>query len=186
MTFNGICVNFISSVGKSGEFGNILPAVFKQKSNHGVVVSSFKGSFSYSVDNKGRVALPAKLRKNLATSAKGNFVITRGFERCLYLYPQDEWNKLEQFVRGLSFLDAQHRFYSRKLFEHATDSPIDSQSRITIPQELMKFSGISDEVRILGVLDRIEIWSPAVYEEYLKNHPDTYETVAEQVFKPQQ
>ncbi len=149
-------------------------------------MSSFKGSFSYSVDNKGRVALPAKLRKNLAGSAKGNFVITRGFERCLYLYPQDEWNKLETYVRSLSFLDAQHRFYTRTLFEKATDAPFDNQSRITIPHELLKFADIENEVLILGVLDRIEIWSPKIYDDYQKNHPDTYETVAEQVFKPQQ
>jgi MraZ protein len=149
-------------------------------------MSSFKGRYSYSVDEKGRVALPAKLRSNLATSVKGNFVITRGFERCLYIYPQDEWNKLEQFVRGLSFLDAQHRFYARTLFERANDSKIDGQSRITIPPELMDFAGIKNEVLILGVLDRMEIWNPIVYEEYQKNHPDTYETVAEQVFKPQQ
>jgi MraZ protein len=149
-------------------------------------MSSFKGRYCYSVDEKGRVALPAKLRVNLAASAKGIFVITRGFERCLYIYPQDEWNKLEQFVRSLSFLDAQHRFYARTLFERANDSKIDSQSRITLPTDLIKFAGIENEVLILGVLDRIEIWSPSVYEEYQKNHPDTYETVAEQVFKPQQ
>jgi MraZ protein len=150
------------------------------------MLSSFKGRYSYSVDEKGRVALPAKLRSNVATSVKGNFVITRGFERCLYVYPQDEWNKLEQFVRSLSFLDAQHRFYARTLFERANDSKIDGQSRITIPPELMEFAGIKNEVLILGVLDRMEIWNPMVYEEYQKNHPDTYETVAEQVFKPQQ
>jgi MraZ protein len=154
--------------------------------NSEIVVSSFKGRYSYSVDEKGRVALPVKLRSNLAVSVKGNFVVTRGFERCLYVYPQDEWNKLEQFVRGLSFLDAQHRFYARTLFERANDSKIDGQSRITIPPELMEFAGIKNEVLILGVLDRIEIWNPAVYEEYQRNHPDTYETVAEQVFKPQQ
>jgi MraZ protein len=149
-------------------------------------VSSFKGRYLYSVDEKGRVALPAKLRVNLAASVKGNFVITRGFERCLYIYPQDEWNKLEQFVRSLSFLDAQHRFYARTLFERANDSKLDNQSRITIPPDLIKFANIDNEVLILGVLDRIEIWNPAVYEEYQKNHTDTYETVAEQVFKSQQ
>ena len=89
-------------------------------------------------------------------------------------------------MRGLSFLDAQHRFYARTLFERANDSKIDGQSRITIPPELMDFAGIKNEVLILGVLDRMEIWNPIVYEEYQKNHPDTYETVAEQVFKPQQ
>ena len=148
-------------------------------------MSSFKGRYSYSVDEKGRVALPAKLRINLAMSVKGNFVVTRGFERCLYVYPLDEWNKLEQFVRSLSFLDAQHRFYARTLFERANDSKIDHQSRITLPPDLIKFANIDNEVLILGVLDRIEIWNPSVYEEYQKNHPDTYETVAEQVFKPQ-
>ena len=148
-------------------------------------MSSFKGRYSYSVDEKGRVALPAKLRLNLASSVKGKFVVTRGFERCLYVYPQDEWNKLEQFVRSLSFLDAQHRFYARTLFERANDSKIDQQSRITLPPDLMRFAAIENEVLILGVLDRIEIWNPSIYEEYQKNHPDTYETVAEQVFKSQ-
>ena len=185
MTFNRISVNFIPSVGKSGEIGKPLFSMISinvLETN----MSSFKGRYSYSVDEKGRVALPAKLRSNLAVSAKGIFVITRGFERCLYVYPQDEWNKLEQFVRGLSFLDAQHRFYARTLFERANDSKIDSQSRITIPPELMEFAGITNEVLILGVLDRIEIWNPAVYDEYRKNQPETYETVVEHVFKPQQ
>jgi MraZ protein len=171
-----------------GKVGNLGSLFSRQKihENYEAFVSSFKGRYSYSVDEKGRVALPAKLRSNLAMSAKGNFVITRGFERCLYVYPQDEWSKLEQFVRGLSFLDAQHRFYARTLFERANDSKIDGQSRITIPPDLIEFAGIKNEVLILGVLDRMEIWNPTVYEEYQRNHPDTYETVAEQVFKPHQ
>jgi MraZ protein len=171
--------------GKVGNLGTPFPPNNFIR-NCEAFVSSFKGRYSYSVDEKGRMALPAKLRTNLAASVKGNFIITRGFERCLYVYPQDEWNKLEQFVRGLSFLDAQHRYYSRTLFERANDSKIDSQSRITIPPDLMQFAGIKNEVLILGVLERIEIWDPEVYKEYQKNHPDTYETVAEQVFKPQQ
>ncbi|MEK7748795.1 MAG: division/cell wall cluster transcriptional repressor MraZ, partial [Bacteroidota bacterium] len=71
-------------------------------------MSSFKGRFTYAVDDKGRIALPAKLRKSISTNSKGNFVVTRGLERCLYIYPHDEWNKLEEYIRGLSFLDAQH------------------------------------------------------------------------------
>ena len=148
-------------------------------------MSSFKGRYMYSVDEKGRIALPAKLRKNLSSSAKGNFVVTRGFERCLYVYPQDEWGKLEAYVRGLSFLDAQHRNFRRTLFEWATDTQVDSQSRITIQQELLEYAGIKDEVIVLGVLDRIELWSPAIYDEFQKIQPETYETVAEQVFKQQ-
>ncbi len=146
-------------------------------------MSTFKGRFTYSVDDKGRIALPAKLRKSISSNSKGNFVITRGFEHCLYVYPQDEWNKLEEYIRSLSFLDAQHRFFSRTLFQWATDGQLDSQSRISVPQELLTYATIEKEVMILGVLDRIELWSPSVYEEYQKNQPHTYETVAEKVFK---
>ncbi|MBI3006215.1 MAG: division/cell wall cluster transcriptional repressor MraZ [Ignavibacteriales bacterium] len=146
-------------------------------------MSTFKGRFTYAVDEKGRIALPAKLRKSVSSNSKGNFVITRGFEHCLYVYPQDEWNRLEEYIRSLSFLDAQHRFFSRTLFQWATDGQLDSQSRVSVPQELLTYAGIENEVMILGVLDRIELWSPSVYEEYQKNQPHTYETVAEKVFK---
>jgi division/cell wall cluster transcriptional repressor MraZ len=65
-------------------------------------VSAFKGSYAYSVDNKGRVNIPAKLRKNVAREANDTFVVTRGYEECLFVYPQDEWNKLEESIRQLS------------------------------------------------------------------------------------
>ncbi|MCX7983789.1 MAG: division/cell wall cluster transcriptional repressor MraZ [Bacteroidetes bacterium] len=148
-------------------------------------MSSFKGRYVYSVDEKGRIALPAKLRKNVSPKAKNNFVITRGFERCLYVYPQDEWDKLEEYVRGLSFLDAKHRDFRRTLFEWAIDSELDSQYRITVPQELLDYAGIEKEVLVLGVVDRIELWSPVVYREFRQMQPVTYETVAEQVYKQQ-
>lgn len=148
-------------------------------------MSSFKGRYIYSVDEKGRIALPSKIRKNVSPKAKNNFVITRGFEKCLYVYPQDEWNKLEEYVRSLSFLDAKHRNFRRTLFEWAIDSQLDNQHRITVQQELLEYAGIEKEVLVLGVLDRIELWSPTVYEEFQKIQPETYETVAEQVFKPQ-
>lgn len=149
-----------------------------------IAMSSFKGRFTYSVDNKGRVALPAKLRKSVSKEAHENFTVLRGFEQCLYVYPQDEWNKLEESIRGLSFSDAQHRFFSRTLLGWATDCALDSQQRITLPQEHMTYAGIKSEVLILGVLERIEIWDPTVYEEYQKNQPATYETVVERVLKP--
>jgi MraZ protein len=147
-------------------------------------MSSFKGRFTYSVDNKGRLALPAKLRKSVSTTANGSFIILRGFERCLYIYPQDEWNKLEESIRGLTFSDAQNRFFSRTLLGWATDCQLDSQQRIMLSQEHMEYAGIRNEVLILGVLERIELWDPTIYLEYEKNQPATYETVVERVLKP--
>lgn len=142
---------------------------------------SFKGRYLYTLDAKGRIAIPAKLRKSL--SAKGSVVLTRGFEQCLYAYPVEEWKQVESYIRGLSFLDARHRFFGRTLFQWATDADLDSQSRISVPQELLKYAGITGDVLILGVVDRIEMWDPAVFETYQKSQPDTYETVVEHVFQ---
>ena len=72
-------------------------------------MSSFKGRYLYNVDAKGRLAIPAKLRKSLS-SKKGD-VLTRGLEQCLYIYPPEEWKKVETYIRGLSFMDARHRRY---------------------------------------------------------------------------
>ncbi len=147
-------------------------------------MSSFKGRFSYSVDNKGRLALPAKLRKNVSPSSNDTFIVTRGFEQCLFVYPQDEWAKVEDSIRSLSPSIPQHRFFVRTLLQWAVDGQLDSQARLSIPQDLLKFAAIENEVLIIGVLERIELWNPKIYEEYMNNQPATYETVAEAVLKP--
>jgi MraZ protein len=150
-------------------------------------MSSFTGRFSYTVDSKGRIALPARLRKSLMPSASETFYITRGFEQCLYGYPSDEWSRIVETFRTLQFTDPQHRFFARTFFEWANDSQLDAQSRIIVPQRLLDYAKIEKEkeLLIIGVLERIELWSPAVYEEYQKNQAHTYETVAERVFKRQ-
>ena len=148
-------------------------------------MSSFKGRYSYSVDSKGRIALPAKLRKSVSPAANDTFILTRGFEQCLFVYPQDEWNKVEESVRGLSPTNPQHRFFVRTLMQWATDVQIDGQARLSVPQDLLKFAGIENEVLILGVMERVEIWNPKIYEQYMNNQPATYETVAESVLKQQ-
>ena len=144
-------------------------------------MSSFKGSYSYSVDNKGRINIPAKLRKYVSLEANDTFVVTRGFEKCLFLYPLDEWNTLEGSIRGLSPSNSQHRFITRTLLQYATETQLDGQSRITIPKELLQFAGIEDQVLIVGVLERIEIWNPKDYEAYMSSQTDSYENVAQAV-----
>jgi MraZ protein len=144
-------------------------------------MSSFKGSYSYSVDSKGRINIPAKLRKYVSPEANDTFVVTRGFEKCLFLYPLDEWNTLEGSIRGLSPSNSQHRFITRTLLQYATEAQLDGQSRITIPKELLQFSGIEDQVLIVGVLERIEVWNPKEYEAYMSLQTDSYENVAQSV-----
>jgi len=126
-------------------------------------MSSFKGSYEYSVDNKGRVNIPARLRKYVSPEANDTFVVTRGYEQCLFVYPLDEWNKLEQSIRQLTTTNPKHRFFMRTLLERATECQLDGQSRITIPKELLQFASIENEVVILGVLERMEVWNPKIY-----------------------
>jgi MraZ protein len=137
----------------------------------------------YSVDDKGRVSLPAKLRKYVSPEANDTFVVTRGFEKCLFVYPIDEWNKLEANLRNLSSYDPQHRRFIRAILELAQESQIDSQARISIPPELREYASIQNEVRIIGTLDKIELWNPKIYEEYKNNQPESYESIAATVMQ---
>jgi len=146
-------------------------------------MSSFKGSYEYSVDNKGRINIPAKLRKYVSAEANDTFVVTRGYERCLFVYPLDEWSKLEHSIRELSTTNPQHRFFMRTLLEKATECQLDGQSRIIIPKELLQFAGIENEVLILGVLERIEVWNPKIYREYQTSQSESYENVAQNVLR---
>ncbi len=146
-------------------------------------MSSFKGSYSYSVDSKGRINIPARLRKYVSTEANDTFVITRGFEQCLFVYPLDEWNRLEQSIRALSSSNPKDRYFTRTLLQIATESQLDGQARITVPKELLQFAGIETEVLIIGVFERIELWNPKVYQKYLESQPDSYENIAQAVLE---
>jgi MraZ protein len=149
-------------------------------------VSAFKGSYEYSVDSKGRINIPAKLRKSVSPEANETFTITRGFEKCLFIYPQDEWLRLENSIRALSPTNPQHRFFMRVLLQQAVDIQLDAQSRITIPRDLLQFADITSDVLILGVLEHIELWNPKEYTAYLAAQQNSYEDIAQTVLqKPQ-
>ncbi|MBN1449085.1 MAG: division/cell wall cluster transcriptional repressor MraZ [Bacteroidetes bacterium] len=143
----------------------------------------FKGKYDHAVDDKGRVSLPSKLRKNLSPEANDSFVITRGYEFSLDLYPIDVWTRFEEDLRThLNMHREEDRLYIRTLMMWAHEVTLDRQARIMIPQEHMEFAGIRDKVIILGTLDKIEIWSPENlrnYHEHNANQP--YESVASHV-----
>ncbi len=146
-------------------------------------MSSFKGSFIHSIDNKGRINLPSKLRKYIAPEANDTFIVTRGFEQCIFAYPLDEWNNYEKAIRGLRSSSADNRFVMRHLLQFATEVQLDGQSRIMLPQNLIQLAEIKNDVLIIGMLERIEIWNPEIYDNYIGSKDATYEEVAEEVFK---
>ncbi|MGE5314708.1 MAG: division/cell wall cluster transcriptional repressor MraZ [Acidobacteriota bacterium] len=145
-------------------------------------MSSFKGSYQFTVDSKGRINLPAKMRKNIAPEAGDTFVLTRGYETCIFVYPNDEWMLLEESIRKLRSTDPKHRQFMRTLLELATEVQIDSASRLMLPKDLLQFAKIDNEVKIIGVLDHIEVWNPAVYAGYQEARVETYEDIAATVW----
>lgn len=171
-------------MGNCGDLGKVHPNPAGKIAE--VWVSAFKGSYEYSIDNKGRINIPAKLKKYVSPDANDTFVITRGFEKCVFVYPLDEWNTMEQSIRALSPTNPQHRFFSRVLLQQAVESQLDGQSRITIPKELLQFAGIEAEVLILGVLEHIEVWNPVEYKKYLASQESSYEDVAQTVLQKKQ
>ena len=142
-------------------------------------MATFKGFYRHTVDHKGRINIPAKLRKAGDSTLHESFVVTRGLEGCLFLYPSEEWQGIEGKLRTLPFTQGHNRYFTRLLLSNASDVQVDKQGRIAIPQPLIEFSKIKKEVLVLGVLERIEIWDPEVYQKYLDGFEQSYEEVAE-------
>lgn len=143
----------------------------------------FKGNFSYSIDSKGRVSIPAKMRKHVSAEANETFVMTQGRDGCIDVYPLDQWNLFESKLKELNPFNQKDAMFIRLILQHATEDTLDSQSRILIPQRLLEYAKIEKEVLIIGALRKIEIWNPKVYEEYLKLSNESYEDIASQVMR---
>ena len=141
----------------------------------------FRGQFSYSVDAKGRVSIPAKLRKHVSVEAKDTFVMTQGTSLCIDVYPLDQWQQFEQKLLDLNPFKPNEAKFIRMILQHATEDTLDSQSRILVPQGLLQYAKIEKDVLILGTLKKIELWNPEVYLDYLKQTSETYEQIAAEV-----
>ena len=144
-------------------------------------MAGFKGQAEYSVDSKGRVAIPAKMRNALNPDAKGTFTITRGFEKCISLYPMDQWNAIEAEMSALNAYERKSRDFVRSILMWADDVSLDGQGRIGIPKTLAEFAGVSERALIIGALDHIEIWNPDAFRRHMDEQAQEYETLAEQV-----
>jgi MraZ protein len=143
---------------------------------------TFKGTYNYSIDQKGRLSIPVKFRDKTETPASEHYVIARGFEGCLYIYPREAWNQVEEKLMALKTISDPHaRYFVRTLLSNAADTKIDKLGRIMIPQNLLDLAGIKKDVVVRGVLEKIEIWDPATLKKYEDDQPDSYEDVAKQL-----
>ena len=126
---------------------------------------SLSGCHSHSVDHKGRIFIPSKLRKRLITSKKRVVVVTRGFDKCLSIYSLSVWKGFEDRLLALPQSKKKNRFIVRYFMENKEEVEVDSQGRVKVPQHLLDYAGIEKEVLIAGVLSRIELWNPEIHRK---------------------
>lgn len=141
----------------------------------------FKGQFLHIIDSKKRIAIPAKLRKYFSPDANNSLVMTQGIEKCIEIYPKDQWVTIEEKLLKLNTFKSKDTRFIRMMLQNVKEDELDSQSRIIIPQNLLDYADIKTDVLILGVLKRIEIWNPNIYKEYIESSPHTLEQIAEEV-----
>lgn len=123
----------------------------------------FYGEYQHSVDPKGRVIMPAKLREALGEK----FMVTRGLDSCLFAYSQDGWGDLEKKLKELPLNDLNSRAVARFFFSGATECEVDKQGRILIPQSLREYACLEKDVIIAGVSDKVEIWDKDKWQSYM-------------------
>lgn len=137
----------------------------------------FMGEYQHSLDNKGRLIIPAKFREVLGETG----IMTRGLDNCLFLFPQSEWSVLEEKLKSLPLTKSTARQFVRFFFSGATECELDKQGRIMIPQNLRDYADIEKDVVVIGVSSRIEIWSRHRWEEYMQQAEESYEEIAENI-----
>lgn len=147
-------------------------------------VEGFFGQYNVSMDKKGRVALPSKLRP--ATSdgrvASKEFILTKGLDGCLAFYPEEQWQIIQQRLGAHNFNQRNYRYFSRMLHSVAVNITLDRQGRLLIPAHLQTDAGLKKEILVIGVNRWIEFWDPEKYNEYLNQYGQSYEEVAEKLF----
>lgn len=137
----------------------------------------FIGEYQHSIDNKNRLILPARFRKGLGPS----FVITKGMDNSLFVYPQEEWASIEKKLRALSFTKKDARAFVRMFFSGATECQLDKQGRITLPSNLIKHAEIIKDTVVIGVSSRLEIWSKEGWQDYMQSEDMDYDKLSEKM-----
>lgn len=145
----------------------------------------FYGEYLHSIDRKGRLILPAKFREVAKANFTEKFFVTRGLDKCLFMFAEDEWKAQEQKFKVLPFTKQEVRKFNRLYFSGAIDVIPDRQGRILLPQYLKDFANIKRDVVIIGVSNRIEIWSQELWSEFYKTYRDTFEEISEKMIDVQ-
>lgn len=135
----------------------------------------FIGEYNHSLDDKGRMNLPAKFRRGL----QEGIVITRSVDRCLTVYPRAQWEELAGKLAALPISSKQSRAFSRLMLAGAWDAEVDSQGRVAVPEYLREYAGLSKHVVVAGLYNRMEIWDEDAWQTYKAKTENEGESIAE-------
>lgn len=137
----------------------------------------FMGEYHHTLDAKGRLIIPARFRSELGDT----FVLTRGLDHCLFVYPMEEWRNVEAKLRTLPLTKADARAFVRFFFSGAVECEVDKQGRIMIPANLREYAHIDKDVVVVGVSTRVELWSAERWRQFVAEASASYEQIAESI-----
>lgn len=141
------------------------------------MIFMFMGEYHQKIDDKGRLTIPSKLRYELGES----FIVTRGLDNCLFIYPKEEWNQVINKYKELpNTKDA--RNFMRFFLSGATEVNFDKQGRINIPMPLIKYSDLLKDCIVIGVNERLEIWSKENWDSFIENNEENLSDIADKLF----
>src|SRR6056300_2008843 len=145
---------------------------------------TFTGQYTFNIDSKNRINIPAALRKQFSSKDKKTFVITRGVDNCAWIYPITEWKKIQSELQQLSSLSKTNRIFLRNHLRHANILKYDKQGRFVLPQSLIDYASIKKDITIIGVLNKIEVWNSALLQKIDKTErvdDQSYDQLSERV-----
>jgi MraZ protein len=139
----------------------------------------FSGEYECVLDAKSRMVLPARIKSKLPETDLGNVVLSRGFESCLVLYSQTEFKKIYSKVAGLNEFSEEFRTFQRNFFRGINEMELDNNGRLLIPKSLSLYAQLEKDLIVVGMGNRVEIWNPTLYNEYLIKDNADFSKLAE-------
>ena len=132
----------------------------------------FRGSFEHNVDSKGRVSVPSRFRDIIAERYEGKLVLSMDLDRCITVYPLEEWVRIEEKIQSVPQMQKEVKDYMRFVFSAATECELDRQGRVLIPPALREGAGISKSVVVVGIINKIEVWDKATWDARRSQNSD--------------
>ena len=145
----------------------------------------FLGEYEATIDSKGRFLLPAGFKKQMADETKTQFVINRGFEKCLSLYPMESWEPIFSEISKLNDFVPKVRAFRRYFLNGATLTELDSAGRLLVPSNLKEHAGLEKDIVLIAAVNKIEIWDKSKYQQFFESFsPEAFSSLAKQVMNP--